>query len=83
MNFNSLMYLLFLAANVLVYYLLPQKLRNLQLLLSSYYFYMCWDPKYALLMLLSTVVTYACGLLVERSAWGKRRLWLSDRKSVV
>lgn len=77
MNFNSLMYLLFLAANVLVYYLLPQKLRNVQLLLSSYYFYMCWNPKYALLMLLSTVVTYACGLLVERSAWGKRRLWLS------
>lgn len=76
MNFNSLSYLLFLAVNVFVYYLLPQKLRSVQLLLSSYFFYMCWNPKYALLMLFSTAVTYACGLLVEKSLWGRRRLWL-------
>ncbi len=76
MNFNSLSYLVFLAVNVLVYYLLPGKLRNVQLLLASYFFYMCWNPKYALLMLFSTAVTYACGLLVDRSFWGKRRLWL-------
>lgn len=76
MNFNSLAYLAFLAANILVYYLLPDKLRNWQLLFSSYFFYMCWNPKYALLMLFSTAVTYACGLLVSRALWGKRRLWL-------
>ena len=77
MNFNSLAYLLFLLCNILLYYVLPRKLRNLQLLAASYYFYMCWNPKYALLMLTSTVVTYGCGLLVERSFWGKRRLWLA------
>lgn len=76
MNFNSLIYFLFLAANVLIYYLLPQKLRNFQLLLASYYFYMCWSPKYALLMLFSTAVTYVCGLLVDRSVFGRRKLWL-------
>ncbi len=76
MNFNSLAYLIFLAANVLVYYLLPGRFRNVQLLLSSYFFYMCWNPKYALLMLFSTVVTYACGRLVDGSVWGKRKLWL-------
>ncbi len=77
MNFNSLQYILFLALNVLLYYILPPKARNWLLLLSSYYFYMCWNPKYALLMLLSTVITYACGLLVSRSVWGRRRLWLA------
>lgn len=76
MNFNSIGYLVFLVLNIAVYYLLPQKLRNIQLLATSYYFYMCWSPKYALLMLFSTAVTYACGLLVDRSVWGKRRLWL-------
>lgn len=76
MNFNSLSYLLFLALNILVYYLLPPKARNGWLLLSSYFFYMCWNPKYALLMLFSTAVTYACGLLVESSLWGRRKLWL-------
>lgn len=76
MNFNSIGYLIFLVFNILVYYLLPQKFRNIQLLLTSYYFYMCWSPKYALLMLFSTAVTYACGLLVDKSVFGKRRLWL-------
>ena len=77
MNFNSLQYILFLALNVLLYYILPPKCRNYLLLLSSYCFYMCWNPKYALLMLLSTVITYACGLLVSGRALGKRRLWLA------
>lgn len=77
MNFNSLSYLVFLALNVLLYYVLPGKLRNGQLLLASYFFYMCWNPKYALLMLLSTVLTYFCGLLVDKSALGRRKLWLA------
>lgn len=76
MNFNSLTYLLFLAANLCLFYALPQKLRNPQLLLASYVFYACWNFKYAFLMLFSTAVTYACGLLVERSLFGKRKLWL-------
>ncbi len=77
MNFNSLSYLAFLAVNIPVYYLLPGKLRNLQLLIASYLFYMCWNPQYALLMLFSTAVTYWCGLLVGRQALGKRKLWLA------
>ncbi|MCQ4841853.1 MBOAT family protein, partial [Neglectibacter timonensis] len=76
MNFNSLSYLIFLVLNIVVYYLLPGRFRNLQLLAASYYFYMCWNPKYALLMLFSTAVTYFCSLFVQRSVWGKRRFWL-------
>ena len=74
MNFNSIQYLVFLAVNVALYYLLPRRARNFQLLLASYYFYMCWNPVYALLMLFSTAVTYGCGLLVGCTVWGKRRL---------
>ncbi len=77
MNFNSIGYLLFLFVNVLVYYLLPQRARNYQLLLASYFFYMCWNPTYALLMLFSTAVTFGCGLLVGGKALGRRKLWLA------
>ena len=77
MNFNSIQYLVFLAVNVALYYLLPRRARNFQLLLASYYFYMCWNPVYALLMLFSTAVTYGCGLLVGYTVWGKRRLWVA------
>ena len=77
MNFNSIGYIAFLLVNVLVYYLLPHRARAYQLLLSSYFFYMCWNPTYALLMLLSTVVTYGCGLLVGGNVLHRRKLWLA------
>ncbi len=76
MNFNSLQYLLFLPATILVYYTLRPKWRNGALLVLSYYFYACWQPVYALLMLLSTVITYLCGLLLEKQVGGHKKLWL-------
>ena len=48
-----------------IYYVVPDKVKNLWLLASSYYFYMCWNVKYALLILISTVITYLSGLLLE------------------
>ncbi len=76
MNFNSLSYLVFLTVGVTVCYLLPRRARNGWLLVASYFFYMCWNPKYALLMLFSTAVTFCCGLLTGRRVWGKKKLWL-------
>ena len=66
MNFNSLQYLLFLPASVVLYYALKPRLRNPALLVLSYYFYACWEPVYALLMLFSTATTYLCGLLMGK-----------------
>lgn len=77
MNFNSLQYLLFLPVTVLLYYLLPQRWRNPLLLALSFYFYMCWVPRYALLMLFSILVTYGCARLLAARALGRRKLWLA------
>jgi D-alanyl-lipoteichoic acid acyltransferase DltB (MBOAT superfamily) len=47
----------------MVYYALPGlRLRNLFLLAASYYFYMNWEPVYALLLLASTGITYIAAL---------------------
>ena len=65
MLFNSLPFLLFFPAVCMVYYCIPAaqlRLRNLFLLAASYYFYMNWEPVYALLLLASTVVTYFAAL---------------------
>ena len=65
MLFNSLPFLLFFPVVCVVYYCIPGswlRLRNLFLLAASYYFYMNWEPAYALLLLTSTVVTYASAL---------------------
>lgn len=43
------------------------------MLLTSYYFYINLKPIYALILLASTSITYACGLLLERNADRERR----------
>ena len=69
MLFNSLEFLLFFPIICIVYFLLPKRQwRNGFLLIASYYFYMNWEPIYALLILFSTITTYCCGLLVEKYA---------------
>ena len=68
MLFNSIEFLLFFPAVVLLYYAIPGKLRVFWILLTSYLFYMNWNPAYALLLLFSTAVTFLFGLLI-----GKRR----------
>jgi D-alanyl-lipoteichoic acid acyltransferase DltB (MBOAT superfamily) len=65
MLFNSIGYLLFLPIVLLVYFILPKKIRYLWLLAASYFFYGCWNATYALLMLASTMITYASGLAID------------------
>lgn len=72
MLFNSLQFLIFLPIVMAVYYIIPKPVKHLWLLAASYYFYMCWNAVYALLMLLSTVLTYLCGLGLD--AVGRRDL---------
>lgn len=66
MLFNSFHFLLFFPLVCVVYYLLPYRFRWLFLLLASYYFYMNWQPVYAFLIFGSTLITYSCGLLIEK-----------------
>ena len=75
MLFNSVSFLIFFPIVTLVYFLIPKKYSYLWLLAASYYFYMCWNPKYALLMLTSTAITYASGLLIERAGSVRGRRW--------
>ncbi len=69
MFFNSFRFLIFFPIVFIVYYLLPAggRLRKYWLLAASYFFYMSWNAAYAVLILISTVVTYACGRLLDLS----------------
>lgn len=67
MLFNSIPYMLFLPAVLLVYYPLPNRLKPIWLLLCSYFFYMCWNARYLVLILTSTLVTWVCGLAIEKA----------------
>ncbi|MBR2890470.1 MAG: MBOAT family protein [Oscillospiraceae bacterium] len=78
MNFNSLEFLLFAPAVIIIHWLLPHKLRKYWLLAASYFFYMCWNPVLILLIIFSAAVDYSCSLGMERfrESSGIRKLLL-------
>ena len=58
MVFNSIFFIFcFLPVFMLIYYLVPGKLRNLLLFLGSLIFYAWGEPVYVILMLFSSVFT--------------------------
>ncbi|MHC5542222.1 MBOAT family O-acyltransferase, partial [Singulisphaera rosea] len=61
MLFNSFKFLYFFAAVYALYLILDKRWQNRLLLVASYYFYGCWDRRFLLLILTSTVIDYACG----------------------
>ena len=67
MLFNSVSFLIFFPIVVLIYFIVPKKLRYIWLLISSYYFYMSWNAKYALLILFSTVTTWVLSLAINKA----------------
>lgn len=73
MLFNSFEFLLFFPLVAIIYYLISPKYRWLFLLVSSYYFYMNWQPIYALLIFTSTLVTYVCALKIDGTSVQKTK----------
>jgi alginate O-acetyltransferase complex protein AlgI len=77
MLFNSLQYIAFFIIVVSFYFAIPHRFRWIFLLAASYYFYMCWNPKYILLIITSTLVAYYTGILMgKEQAQDKRRKYL-------
>ena len=73
MLFNSLDFLIFFPLAVLVYLLIPARFRQIWLLLCSWFFYACWNVRYILLLLASTVITYACACWMEKLEEQRRK----------
>lgn len=67
MLFNSFSYAVFLPVIFIIYWFIPHRFRCILLLSASYYFYMSWNPKYVVLILGTTVVSYITGILIERT----------------
>ena len=85
MIFNSIDCLIFFPVVTLLYFVLPRRVRWVWLLVASYYFYMSWNPRYAVLIALSTVITWLSGLLIarageiadERARTRRKKLWVA------
>lgn len=74
MLFNSISFLLFFPIVVAVFFILPSvRTRNIFLLAASYFFYMNWEPVYALLLLSSTAITFFAAIGIDRVTERKRK----------
>ncbi len=63
---NSFNFLLFFAAVVGAYYVVPHRWRWSLLLVGSYYFYSTFDPQYLFLLAATTLVAYGFGIVVAK-----------------
>lgn len=78
MLFNSVAFLfLFLPVVLVLYYLIPGRGKNIVLLAASLLFYAWGEPVYVVLLILSVLLNYFCGLDIgrkEETERGKRAL---------
>ena len=67
MVFSSITFLFYFLPIVLIaYYIVPNKFKNIILLLSSLFFYFYGEPKYILIMIFSLIFTYVFGILIDK-----------------
>jgi alginate O-acetyltransferase complex protein AlgI len=82
MLFNSINFAIFLPIVFIFYWLTKKILRfqNILLLVSSYFFYACWDWRFMFLLIFSTSLDYFTGIKIHESTSQRKKLfwlWLS------
>ena len=83
MLFNSLNFAIFLPIVFVFYWFVTNKnlkLQNILLLVSSYFFYACWDWRFLFLLIFSTLLDYYTGIKMsdaKNQASKKFWFWLS------
>lgn len=76
MIFNSISFLIFYLVVLFLYWTIPQRYRNLLLLVASYCFYMSSTPIYTGLLTLTTISTWLAALRIETSKGLGRKVYL-------
>ncbi|GAA0085225.1 MBOAT family protein [Clostridium sp. CTA-7] len=74
MVFSSLIFIfMFLPSVLIIYYLVPNRFKNLVLFISSIVFYVWGEPIYIVLMIFSILINYLAGLLIKNNAKDKSK----------
>lgn len=73
MLFNSLIFAVFMSIVFIVYWLIPQKFKWIFLLVASYYYYMSWDPKFIIWILITTGISYSCAMFLQKTDEKKKK----------
>lgn len=74
MYITSVYFFIFSFLSVLLYYVSPNKIKNIFLLLVSYAFFAHFSNYFLLFLILSTGLTYSCAIIVEKTEVKYRKL---------
>jgi len=83
MLFNSINFAIFLPIVFILYWFATKgnlRLQNILLLVSSYFFYACWDWRFMFLLIFSTILDYFTGIKIHEATNQRKKLfwlWLS------
>lgn len=80
MLFNSISFAIFLPIVFALYWMFSKnmKLQNLLLLVASFYFYSCWDWRFAFLLSFSIFLDYYSGIKIEEAKQqSSKKFWLT------
>ena len=67
MVFSSITFIFYFLPIVLaIYYIVPHKFKNIVLLVASLLFYFYGEPKYVITMVISIIITYIFGILINK-----------------
>lgn len=66
MVFSSILFLFVFMPFLLIYYVVPFKFKNFVIVVLSFVFYSWGEPKYFFVMLITILVNYLLGLILER-----------------
>ena len=77
MSFNSLEFLLFISLDLLIYYFISEKYKNIFLLVSSYLFYLYSGVKNTAVLFLYSLLIYLLGKFISISFNNKKSLFLT------
>ncbi|MFZ4414795.1 MAG: MBOAT family O-acyltransferase [Bacteroidales bacterium] len=83
MLFNSIHFAIFLPIVFFLYWFASKgnlRIQNILLLVSSYFFYACWDWRFLFLLIFSTLLDYYTGIKIHEASKQRNKLfwlWLS------
>ena len=72
MLFNSIEFLIFFPIVTLLYFLTPNNLRWVVLLIASCFFYMFFIPVYILILFFTIIIDYIAGIMIEKEERHKK-----------
>ena len=82
MLFTSYEFILFVAALLVLYYIIPKRFQWMLLLVASYIFYFCAGPTYLIYISVTTVTIYFAAVMIQNNSDRQKEYLKANRETL-